>query len=90
MVVLIVFGDYIVNKAKNIKEVTKKWGLSFSMVQHAMSRKKEHSVGGRQYAKRKRAVEKQEGSAKKSQRLEEKWKTEPARAESPQPVEQGH
>ena len=89
MVVLIAVGDYIVNKAKNIKEVTKKWGLSFSVVQHAMSRKKEHSVGGRQYAKRKRAVEKQEGSTKKSQQLEEKQTTESARTESPQPVEQG-
>ena len=67
LVVLIAGGDYIVNKAKNIKEVTKKWGLSFSVVQRAMSCMKEHSVGGRQYAKRKRVVEKQEGSAKKSQ-----------------------
>ena len=66
LVVPITVGDYIVNKAKNIKEVTKKWGLSFSAVQHAMSCKKEHSVGGRQYAKRKRMAEKQ-GSAKKSQ-----------------------
>ena len=67
LVILIATGDYIVNKAKNIKEVTKKWGLSFSVVQHAMSHKKEHSVGGRQYAKRKRAAEKQEGPTKKSQ-----------------------
>ena len=67
LVVLITVGDYIVNKAKNIKEVAKKWGLSFSVVAHVMSRKKEHSVGGRQYAKRKRVAEKQEGSAKKSQ-----------------------
>ena len=67
LVVLIAVGDYVANKAKNIKEVAKKWGLSFSAVQHVMSCKKEHSVGGRQYAKRKRAVEKQEGAAKKSQ-----------------------
>ena len=67
LVVLITVGDYTVNKAKNIKEVTKKWGLSFSAVQRAMSHMKEHSVGSRQYAKRKRAGEKQEGSAKKSQ-----------------------
>ena len=72
LVVLIAVGDYMVNKAKNIKEVAKKWGLSFSAVQHAMSRKREHSVGGRQYAKRKRAAEKQEGPAKKSQWIEEK------------------
>ena len=67
LVVLIAVGDYIVNKAKNIKEVTKKWGLSFSTVQRAMSCKKEHSIGGRQYAKIKRVAEKQEGPTKKSQ-----------------------
>ena len=51
LVVLIVVGDYIVSKAKNIKKVTKKLSLSFSVVQRAMFHKKEHSVGGRQYAK---------------------------------------
>ena len=39
LIVLIAVGDYVVNQAKNIKEVTKKWGLSFSTVQRAMSRK---------------------------------------------------
>ena len=58
LIVLIAVGDYVVNKAKNIKEVTRKWGLSFSAVQCAMSCKKEHSIGGRQYAKRKRMAEK--------------------------------
>ena len=72
LVILSTVGDYVVNKAKNIKEVAKKWDLSFSAVKRAMSHKREHSVGGRQYAKRKRAAEKQEGSAKKSQQLEEK------------------
>ena len=71
LLVLIAVGDYMVNKAKNIKEVAKKWGLSLSVVQHVMSRKRKYSVGGRQYAKRKRAVEKQEGPAKKSQWIEE-------------------
>ena len=66
LIVLIAVGDYIVNQAKNIKEVAKKWGLSFSSIQRAMSRKREHSVGGRQYTKRKKAAEKQEGPAKKS------------------------
>ena len=80
-------GDYVVNKAKNIKEVTKKWGLSFSMVQRAMSHKKEHSVGGRQYTKRKRVAEKQEEPTKKSQLLKGKRTTKPARTESPQPTE---
>ena len=41
------------NQARNIKEVAKKWGLSFSTIQRVMSRKREHSVGGRQYAKKK-------------------------------------
>ena len=66
LIVLIPVRDYIINQAKNIKEVAKKWGLSFSAVQRAMSRKQEHSVGGRQYAKRKKAAEKQEGPAKMS------------------------
>ena len=63
---LIVVGDYVVNQARNIKEAAKKWGLSFSSIQRAMSRKREHSIGGRQYAKRKRVEEKQKGPAKKS------------------------
>ena len=87
MVILIAVGDYIVNKAENIKEVAKKWGLSFSVVQRAMSRKREHSVGSRQYTKQKRAVEKQEGPAKKSQWIEEKCTTEPPEVRSPQPVD---
>ena len=87
LVILIAVGDYIVNKAKNIKEVAMKWGLSFSAVQFAMSRKREHSIGGRQYAKRKRAAEKQEGPAKKSQWIEEKCTTEPSEVRSPQPVQ---
>ena len=40
LIVLIAVGDYVVNKAKNIKEITKKWGLSFSTVQQAMSCKR--------------------------------------------------
>ena len=33
LVVLIMVGDYVVNQAKNIKEVARKWGLLFSAVQ---------------------------------------------------------
>ena len=58
LVVLIAVGDYVVNQARNIKEVAKKWGLLFSAIQTAMSRKQEHSVGGRQYAKKKKVKEK--------------------------------
>ena len=90
LVTLIAVGDYIINQAKNIKEVAKKWGLSFSAVQQAMSRKWEHSVGGRQYAKRKKAVEKQEGPAKKNKWIEEKCTTGPAEVRSPQPAEPSH
>ena len=82
LIVLIAVRDYMVNKARNIKEIAKKWGLSFSAVQCTMSCKKEHSMGGQQYAKRKRMAEKQEGPTKKSQRLKEKQTTEPARAKS--------
>ena len=39
LVVLIAVGDYVVHQARNIKEVAKKWGLSFSTIQRAMSRK---------------------------------------------------
>ena len=61
--------------------------MSFSAVQRAMSRKWEHSVSGRQYGKKKRAAEKQEGPTKKSKWIEEKCTTEPAEVRSPQPAE---
>ena len=75
------------NKARNIKEIAKKWGLSFSAVQRVMSRKKEHSVGGRQYMKRKQMTEKQGGPVKKSQRIKEKEATKSADAEDAPPKE---
>ena len=33
LVVLIAVGDYVINKAMSIKEIAKKWGLSFSSIQ---------------------------------------------------------
>ena len=39
LVVLITVGDHVMNQARNIKEVAKKWGLLFSTIQRAMSRK---------------------------------------------------
>ena len=87
LVILIAVGDYVINQAKNIKEVAKKWGLSFSAVQWVMSRKWEHSVGSRQYAKRKKAAEKQEGPVRKSKWIEEKCTAGPAEVRSPQPAE---
>ena len=87
LVVLIAVSDYVVNQARNIKEVAKKWGLSFSAIQRAMSRKREHSVGGRQYAKKKKAVEKQGDLIKRSKQTEKKSTTETAEARSSSPVE---
>ena len=39
LVVLIAVSNYVMNQARNIKEVAKKWGLSFSTIQRAMCRK---------------------------------------------------
>ena len=72
LLVLVAVGDYIINKPRNIKELAKKWGLSFSSIQSAMSRKKKHSVGGRQYAKRKRSDEENEGTPRKNKCLKGK------------------
>ena len=58
LVVLIAVSDYVVNQARNIKEVAKKWGLSFRAIQRATFRKREHSIGGRQYTKKKKVIEK--------------------------------
>ena len=77
LLVLIAVGDYIGNKAKNIQTVAKKWGLSFSAMQWAMLQKKEHSMGGRQYGKRKKstASEEKEEPTQKSKCLEKKSST---------------
>ena len=84
LVVLIAVGDYVMNQAKN---QAKKWGLSFSAIQRAMSRKQEHSVGRRQYTKKKEVVEKQGDPVKRSKRTEKKSMTESAEATSSPPVE---
>ena len=87
LVVLITIGDYVVNQARNIKEVTKKWGLLFSTIQRAMSRKREHSVGRRQYTKKKKVEEKQGDSVKRSKRTGKKSTTKTPEARSTSPVE---
>ena len=87
LVLLIAVSNYVVNQARNIKEVTKKWGLSFSATQRAMSRKREHSIGGRQYAKKKKAVEKQGDPVKRSKQTEKKSTTKTPEARSMSPVE---
>ena len=87
LVVLIAVYDYVVNQARNIKEVTKKWGLSFSAIQRAMSRKQECSIGGRQYAKKRKVVEKQGDPVKRSKWTERKSMTKSAEARSTSPVE---
>ena len=87
LVVLIAVSYYVVNQARNIKEVAKKWGLSFSTIQREMSRKREHSIGGRQYAKKKKVVEKQGDPIKRSKWTERKSTIESAEARSTSPVE---
>ena len=84
LIVLIAVGDYIVNQARNIKEVAKKWGLSFSSIQREMSQKREHSISRRQYSKRKRDKEKQKGPVKKSKQMETKQASETVEAENSQ------
>ena len=87
LVVLIAVSDYVVNQAKNIKEVTKKSGLSFSAIQRAMPRKREHSVGRRQYTKKKKFEEKQGDSAQRSKWTGKKSTTKMPEARSTSPVE---
>ena len=87
LVVLIAVSNYVVNQARNIKEVAKKWGLSFSAIQRAMSRKQEHSIGGRQYAKKKKAIEKQGDPIKRSKQTEKKSTAKTPEARSMSPVE---
>ena len=86
LLVLIAVGDYIVNKAKNIQTVAKKWGLSFSTIQWAMSWKKEHSVGERQYDKRKRSakIEEEEQPVQKSKCLKGKSSTNQPKETEPE------
>ena len=45
---LMAVGDCIINKKSHV-EIAKKYGIPRSMVQWAMSGKKEHKKGGKQY-----------------------------------------
>ena len=56
-------------------------------MQRAMSRKREHSIGGRQYAKWKKDAERQEGPPKKSRWTGKKGTTESTKDRSPSPME---
>ena len=51
MVVVIAVGDRTINNVGSIHTVAEKWGLSFSVVQQALSCIKEHRQGGQQYDK---------------------------------------
>ena len=51
MVVVIAVGDKTINNVGSICTVAEKWGLSFSVVQQALSGIKEHRQGGLQYDK---------------------------------------
>ena len=46
MVVVIAVGDKIINNVGGIQAVVEKWGLSFSVVQRALSSIKEQWQGG--------------------------------------------
>ena len=51
MLVMIAVGDKTINNVGSIHTVAEKWGLSYSIVQWAISGVKEHQQGGRQYDK---------------------------------------
>ena len=51
MLVVITVGDKTINNIRSIHTVTEKWGLSYSIIQRAISGVKEHCQGGRQYNK---------------------------------------
>ena len=51
VLVVIAVGDKTINNIGSIRTVAEKWGLSYSIVQRAISGVKEHHQGGRQYDK---------------------------------------
>ena len=51
MVVVIAVGDKVINNVGGIRTVAEKWGLSFSVVERALSGIKEHRQSGHQYDK---------------------------------------
>ena len=51
MLVVIAVGDKTINNIGSIRMVAEKWGLSYSIIQRAISGIKEHRQGGRQYDK---------------------------------------
>ena len=51
MLVVLVVGDKTINNIGSISAVAEKWGLSYSIVQRAISGVKEHWQGGQQYDK---------------------------------------
>ena len=51
MLVAIAVGDKTIDNIGSIHRVAEKWGLSYSIVQRAISGVKEHCQGGRQYIK---------------------------------------
>ena len=51
MLVVIAVGDKTINNIGSIHTVAEKWGLSYSIIQRAISGVKEHWQGGTQYDK---------------------------------------
>ena len=89
LTVILAVGDYVINQVRSIKDMAKKWGLSFSSVQHAMLGKREHSMGGRQYAQKRKSVEQPEKPTKKSKRVQERSSPQPGKEKTltPRPTE---
>ena len=79
LTVILAVGDYVINQVRSIKDVAKKWGLSFSSVQRAMSGKHEHSMGGRQYTQKRKSVEQPEKTTKKSKCVQERLSPQPGK-----------
>ena len=63
MLVVIAVGDKTINNIGSIRMVAEKWGLSYSIIQRAISGIKEHYQGGRQYNKRRSRCKQDESQA---------------------------
>ena len=85
---LMAVGDCIVNK-KSQAEIAKKYGIPRSRVEQAMSRKKEHKKGGKQYQQERKRKRSEEDSTRslKTRRNEKELERI---ADKPTPVIEGH
>ena len=72
ILVVIAVGDKTINNIGSIHTVAEKWGLSYSIVQRAISGIKEHHQGGRQYYKIARCLQRRSRSKQKEPRAQDK------------------